>query len=34
MSQDFRLKLSRRSDDSYMKIIENDKLPNSATYKF
>lgn len=34
MSQDFRLKLSRRSDDSYMKIIENEKLVNSVTYKF
>jgi DNA-directed RNA polymerase II subunit RPB11 len=33
MSQDFRLKLSRRNDESYMKIIENDKIPNSVTYK-
>ncbi len=33
MSQDFRLKLSRRNDDSYMKIIENDKIQNSVTYK-
>lgn len=33
MSQDFRLKLSRRNDDAYMKILENDKVPNSATYK-
>lgn len=33
MSQDFRLKLSRRNDDDFMKIIENEKIPNSATYK-
>jgi hypothetical protein len=33
MSQDFRLKLSRRNDDNYLKIIENDKIPNSVTYK-
>lgn len=33
MSQDFRLKLSRRNDDNYMKIIDNDKTLNSATYK-
>lgn len=33
MSQDFRLKLSRRNDDDYMKIIEADKMKNSVTYK-
>lgn len=33
MSQDFRLKLSRRNDDNYMKMIDNDKTQNSVTYK-
>lgn len=33
MSQDFRLKLSRRDDENYMSIIENEKIPNSVTYK-
>ena len=33
MSQDFRLKLSMRNDENYMKIIENEKIPNSVTYK-
>lgn len=33
MSQDFRLRLSKRNDEEYMKIIENDKNKNSVTYK-
>lgn len=33
MSQDYRLKLSRRDDENYMKIVENEKIKNSATYR-
>lgn len=32
MSQDFRFKLSKRQEE-FIKIIESDKIPNSATYR-